>query len=93
MSSLLGTFQSDYDFRALFLQGAQDPAGILVPGPMESLPVLSVIRSLPSRSFISFGLAASSQIKSHPGSAIPISCAMDMGVHVARTSDKRGDRE
>lgn len=93
MSSLLGAFKSDYNFRALFSHGAEDPAGILVPGPRESLPVLSAVRSLPPRSFISFGLAASGHIKSHPGSTILISCAMDIWVYVAHASDKRGDRE
>lgn len=51
MSSLLGAFKSDYNFRALCTQEMEDPAGILVPGPMESLPALSAIRS-----FISLGL-------------------------------------
>lgn len=88
MSSLLGAFKSDYNFRALFPQGVEDPAGILVPGPMASLPARSAIGS-----FISFGLAASSHIKSHADSAIPISCAMDMWLCVAHASDKRGDRE
>lgn len=67
--------------------------GPLVPGPVESLPALSAMRSLLPKSFSSLGLAAYSPVKSHPGSAVPVSCTVDVWVRVARASDKKSDRE
>jgi len=64
--------------------------GPLVPGPVESLPALSAIRSSTSKEF--YHLWSWSSLPD-PGSSVPIRCTVDVWLCVTRVSDERRGRE